>query len=78
MLLQYRESALLFLKLLDEMHVDVEIAAHPFADNCVECFALVRNTVDGVANSYVISRDNCRRYDEMLLTLNLRKIEAEG
>lgn len=77
-LLQYREPTLFFSKLLNEMHVDVEIAAHPFSDNCVEYFKLVRNTVDGVANSYVISRDNCRRYEEMLLPLNLQKIEAEG
>ena len=77
-LLQYRQSAISFSKLCDEKEVDVEIATHPFVDNRIERFEVVRSIVDGVANPYVIGRDNCRRYEQMFLNLCLRRIEAEG
>ena len=77
-LLQYRQSAISFSKLCDEKEVDVEIATHPFVDNRIERFEVVSSIVDGVANPYVIGRDNCRRYEQMFLNLCLRRIEAEG
>lgn len=71
----YRESALHFTQVCDQRNVDVEIATHPFVDNSVERFEVVRHIFDGVPNPYVVGRDACRRYEKMFLDLCERKLK---
>ncbi|WP_297155664.1 MBL fold metallo-hydrolase [uncultured Ellagibacter sp.] len=74
MLSVYRDSCKKFTSVCDERNVDVEIATHPFVDNSVERFEVVRNIFDGVANPYVIGRNACRRYEDMFLNMALKAL----
>lgn len=75
LLTEYLRSAQRFTQLCDQYQVDVEIATHPFVDNSVERFEVVRNIFDGVANPYVIGREACRRYEDMFTQLCKSKME---
>lgn len=73
----YRDSARAFSHVCDDLGVDVEIATHPFVDNSVERFEVVRNIFNGVANPFVIGREACRRYENMFLDWCLDAIRQQ-
>lgn len=76
MLFEYKKSAEHFMQICNERNVDVEIATHPFVDNSVERFEVIRNIFDGVPNPFVIGRAACMRYEKMFLGLCLNKING--
>ena len=53
------------------MGCDAEIATHPFVDKGTQRLDLVRNICNGVANPFVLGKENYKYYERMFTDMCL-------
>ena len=68
---QYLRSTLYFAQATERMGCDAEIATHPFVDKGTQRLDLVRNICNGVANPFVLGKENYKYYERMFTDMCL-------
>lgn len=78
MIEQYIESAKRWTKLCEEHQVDTLLSVHPYVINAKEKINLIRNISNsGVSNPFVVGREGCRMYEELLIHRGLKGLRIK-
>lgn len=67
----YLRSSLYFAHVTEEMGCDAEVSTHPFVDKGTERLSIVRSICNGVANPFVLGKENYKYYERMFTDMCL-------
>ena len=71
----YLRSVRRFSRICDEYGVDGEISTHPFVDQSIARYQMIREIPDGVANPFIIGQDAYHRYEDMFFEMCIDRMQ---
>ena len=74
---QYLASCHYFADITAKMHVDAEIATHPFVDSSILRLQIIRTITDGVPNPFVLGEENYKYYEALFEHMAQEALDSE-